>query len=149
VGLQPEPHRQILGELCFSWYALAEGESKYRRLPVAMTLGPDLARPLHAVWEVIETHAAALDRLCVQQTRVTFEVVDGNEGKALVANLPLAEKGTSIRLMMEKSEVHYFVQQHGALSAVDPDEEAVDRAVYLIFAELARRKGGTRERARS
>jgi hypothetical protein len=46
---QPRPHVQCLGELCLSWYTLRHGDSNYRPLPVELTLGPDLARPLHSV----------------------------------------------------------------------------------------------------
>lgn len=149
VGRQPEPYRQLLGELCFSWYALCKGDKRYRRLPVEMTLGPDLARPLHAVWDIIETHAGELDRLCRQQAGMSFEVVDGSEGKALAANVPLAEKGSGLRLILEGSDVQYFVHQDGALHAVDPEEQAVDRAVYLILAELAGNMLAVHEPARS
>ncbi len=61
VAEQPEPHRQMLGDLCFSWYALAQGDKRYRKLDLEVTLGPDLAKTLHPVWEVIEAHAEALD----------------------------------------------------------------------------------------
>jgi hypothetical protein len=106
-------------------------------LPLAVTLGPDLAKPLHAVWDVIETHAEALDCLCRQQAELTFEMVAGTGGPALAVQLPLAEKGDFLRLVMEHDEVRYFIQHDGMLSSVDPEEGTVDRAVYLILAELA------------
>ena len=59
----PNPHQQYFGNLCFSWYALSQGDRQYRRLPVQVTLGCDLARPLLAVWDILETHAKALNRL--------------------------------------------------------------------------------------
>src|SRR5207244_3346903 len=46
---QPRPHVQCLGALRFSWYALRHGETTYRALPVGLTIGPDLARPLHDI----------------------------------------------------------------------------------------------------
>src|SRR5262245_57465493 len=57
LALQPRPHVQCMGELSLSWYSLRHGERAYRPLPVGLTLGPDLARPLHTVWSVIERHA--------------------------------------------------------------------------------------------
>src|SRR5215469_15263122 len=77
IATQPRPHVQCLGELCLTWFALSEGDRKYRPLPVRMTLGPDFARPLHAVWETIERHAEPLDRLCRQQAGVSMEVMKG------------------------------------------------------------------------
>src|SRR5206468_12639274 len=49
VARQPRSHVQCLGELSLSWYSLGSGDRRYRTMPVALTLGPDLARPLHAV----------------------------------------------------------------------------------------------------
>jgi proteasome lid subunit RPN8/RPN11 len=139
VAQQPEEHRQVLDELCFSWYALGEGDKRYRKLPMEVTLGPDLAKPLHAVWDVIETHADGLDRLFRQQAAVTFSVVAGSGGPALAAELPLAEKGSHVRIIMERDDVRYVVQCQDMQSAVDPEAETVDRAVYLVLAELASR----------
>jgi hypothetical protein len=140
VAQQPEEHRQVLDELGFSWYALGEGDKRYRKLPMEVTLGPDLAKPLHPVWDVIETHAEALDRLCRQQAAVTFGIENGSGGPALAAQLPLAEKGSHVRIVLERDEVRYLVQHEGMLSAVDPEAESVDKAVYLILAELAGRR---------
>src|SRR6185437_767742 len=47
---QPRPHVQCLDGLRFSWYSLRRGEAAYRPLPVELTIGPYLARPLHAIW---------------------------------------------------------------------------------------------------
>jgi proteasome lid subunit RPN8/RPN11 len=138
VAQQPEQNRQVLGELCFSWYALGQGDDRYRKLPLEVTLGPDLAKPLHAVWDVIETHAEALDRLCCQQASVRFEITTTSDGqRALVVQLPLADKGDFLQAVLARDDVCYFIQRDGMLSAVDPSEETVDRAVYLILAELA------------
>src|SRR5439155_1493296 len=82
VAHQPKPNMQCLDKLRLSWYALQGGAKNYRPLPVALTIGPDLARPLHAVWSVIESHADRLDRLCRQQSGITFEVVAGEQGPA-------------------------------------------------------------------
>src|SRR5206468_3580214 len=51
---QPRPHVQTMGELRLSWYSLRAGAAAYRPVPVSLTIGPDLARPLHSVWTVIE-----------------------------------------------------------------------------------------------
>jgi proteasome lid subunit RPN8/RPN11 len=137
VAERPESHRQLLDELCFSWYALGQGDKRYRKLPLEVTLGPDLAKPLHAAWDVIETHAEALDCLCRQQAHVAFAMTEGDDGPTLAAQLPLAEKDSFLRIVLERAEVRYFMHKEGMVSAVDPEEEKVDRAVYLILAELA------------
>src|SRR5437868_2703830 len=72
VAWQPQPHRQCLGDLCLSWYALGKDDRAYRPLPVEVTLGPDLAKPLRPVWEQVEDHAERLDRLALQQAKVRF-----------------------------------------------------------------------------
>jgi len=137
VAHQPRPHVQCLGELSISWYALGAGDRRYRPLNVGLTLGPDLARPLHPVWTTIEAHAEQLDRLYRQQAGVTFQVVSGLYGPALTVNLALAEPGSSLRLVLERKEVRYYLVRGDELLVVDPKETQVDRGVYLLLAELA------------
>jgi hypothetical protein len=79
-----------------------------------------------------------LDRLCRQQARVTFEVVDGKLGPALAVRIPLAEPGYAIRVMVEEKEVRYFlIRNNGEPVQADPHDPRIDRAVYLLLAELA------------
>jgi proteasome lid subunit RPN8/RPN11 len=130
---QPRPHVQYLGDLCLTWYALAEGDRKYRPLPVHMTLGPDLARPLHAVWQTIECHAEPLDRLCRQQAGVAMEVMK----EALAVQLPLAQPYSKLRLVLEKEKARYILVRGQDLIEVNPNACQVDQGVYLILAELA------------
>jgi hypothetical protein len=137
---QPRPHVQCLGELRFSWYALRHGEPAYRPLPVELTIGPDLARGLHTVWEIIEAHADRLERLYCQQAGMRFEVVtDGVEGPGLVLTMPLAGNGESVRVILRRKSVHYFLQRDGEILEVDHRDDYVDRGVYLLLAELAAR----------
>lgn len=134
---QPKPHWQCLGDMCLSWYALAAGAPAYRALPYALTLGPDLARPLHAVWSEIEAHADELDRLYRQQAGVTFEVTAGRHGPALAVHVPLAEPGGAVRVLVEGKEVFYYLQRGGEVLAADFHDDRLDRGVYLMLAELA------------
>jgi proteasome lid subunit RPN8/RPN11 len=136
---QPRPNVQCWGELRFSWYALGAGDSAYRPLPVGLTMGPDLARPLHPLWAVLEEHAERIDRLCRQQAGLTFEVADDEWGPALVLTVPLAEKGDAVRVLVREKEIRYFVLRGGDAFAVDPADERIDRGVYLLLAELATR----------
>src|SRR5207244_4914012 len=137
VARQPKPNMQCLNKLRLSWYALQEGAKHYRPLPVALTLGPDLARPLHSVWSLIESHADRLDRLCRQQAGVRFDVVGRQEGPALAVTVPLAEVGHALRVLLHGKEVQYFWLRDGEPVLVDPKEARIDRAVYLLLAELA------------
>jgi len=137
VGRHPRPHMQCWGKLCLSWYALGAGDPNYRPLPVELTLGPDLARPLHKIWPTIETHAERLDRLARQQTGVAFDVVSGDNGPTLVVTVPLAEPGDVIRVLLDDKEVSYLLERGGEVLAADPRETRVDQGVYLLLAELA------------
>jgi len=137
IAQKPKPHVQALGELCLSWYALRKGDRRYRPLPVELTLGPDLARPLHLIWAAIEAHAEPLERLYRQQAQVTFDVVHGREGQALGVNIKLAEPGVLLRVLLDEKEVRYYLARGDSLVQVNPQESQVDRGVYLLLAELA------------
>lgn len=137
IAQQPYDHLWCLGELCLSWYALGDGDRNYRPLPMRLTQGPDYARPLHAIWLTIEHYAEQLDRLCRQQAGVTFAVVDSPEGPALGVDVKLADPGELLRVVLSRKEARYFLLRGDDLLTVDPDEDRVDRGVYLLLAELA------------
>jgi len=136
IAHQPEAHRQILGELGFSWYVLGQGDKRYRKLPVTVTIGPDLARPLHPLWTVIEEFAAPLERLCRQQAMVRFATTSAPKNH-LIAEVPLAEPGSSLRIVLAPGEKRFFVAHNEELFGVEAESALLDRAVYLILAELA------------
>jgi len=137
VGIQPKPHVQLMGNLCLCWYTLRKGARRYRPIPVELTLGPDLAQPLHSIWPIVEAHADRLDRLSRQQSGVAFDVIDHRGGKSLAATIKLAEPGTSLRVILEKKEVAYYLVCGDDLMAIDCPEPRVDRGVYLLLADLA------------
>lgn len=134
---QPRPNVQSLGDLCFCWYALKQGATDYRPLPYRMTLGPDLARPLHAVWPTIEHRAEQLERIYRQQAGTSFAVIQGTNGPALSMTIPLAEPKESVRVLLEGKAVRYYLTRAGDLFEADSDLDRVDRGVYLLLAELA------------
>jgi hypothetical protein len=136
---QPRPNVQCMGELRFSWYALRHDELDYRPLPVEMTIGPDLARPLHPLWSVLEEHAERIERLYKQQASLRFDVTSDEWGPGLVLTLPLAESGDAVRVLVRQKEVRYYVVRGGEVFAVQHSDEFVDRGVYLLLAELASR----------
>jgi hypothetical protein len=134
---QPKPNVQCLGKLRLSWYALGSGDRGYRALPVTITLGPDLARSLHPLWSVVDRHADALDRLCRQQVGVTFQVSETGKEPVLIVQVPLAESGDYIKLLLAESGEQLFVARGGEVSKASVEEVRMDRAVYLLLAELA------------
>jgi len=135
-ALQPRPNVHCLGELRFSWYALRQGAPAYTPLPVSLTIGPDLARPLHAAWPTLEEHAERIERLYQQQARLQVEVVAGRPAGLLLV-LPLAGDGQALRVLLSGQEVRYFLQHKGEWLEADHRDELVDRGVYRLLAELA------------
>jgi proteasome lid subunit RPN8/RPN11 len=134
---QPRPNVQCLGELCLSWYVLRNGDPAYRTVPVGLTLGPDLARPLHSVWLTIEAHAERLERLFRQQAGITFDVASEGQRRWLVMHLPLAGPYQALRVLLQEKQVRYFLVRDDELLEVECGEERVDRGVYLLLADLA------------
>jgi proteasome lid subunit RPN8/RPN11 len=134
VETSPRPNVRCLGKLCYSWYGLRAGDAQYVPLPVELRMGPDLARPLHPVWETITVHARRLNRLFRQQAKLEFDVV---EGPALRVTLPLAEPGGSIRVLLKGKQIRYFLERDGDLLAAEGCTDCVDQGVYLMLAELA------------
>jgi proteasome lid subunit RPN8/RPN11 len=134
---RPRPHVQCMGELLLSWYALRHGDRSYRPLPVELTLGPDLARPLHGIWSVVERYADQLERVYRQQAGVTFHFVGAAPVKGLLLDIPLADPEQSLRVLLQEEEVRYYWIRGKELLGVDCSEERVDRGIYLLLAELA------------
>ncbi|MFL5243636.1 MAG: Mov34/MPN/PAD-1 family protein [Gemmataceae bacterium] len=135
---QPRPNVQCLGELRLSWYSLQFGATGYRTVPLDLTIGPDLARPLHQVWPTIERHAQRLDRLASQQANALFEIVNEGAGLGLAMRIPLSEPYECLRVILREQEVQYLVEREGQVMAAQQDEERIDRGVYLLLAELAK-----------
>ncbi len=135
-GQQPRPNVQCLGELRFSWYSMRQGTSVYRPLTVGLTLGPDLARRMHANWPTLEEHAERIERLFQQQARMRVEVLD-ERPPGLLLVLPLAGQDNSLRVVIREQSVRYLVERQGELLEVDHQDDLVDRGVYRLLAELA------------
>lgn len=135
----PKPHVQCLGGLRFSWYTLRHGDANYRPIPVEVTIGPDLARPLHPLWPALEAHADRVDRLCRQQQGLRFEVLSDPPGPTLALTVPLARAGEAVRVLVRNKDVRYYVVQGADVFEVDHRDDCIDRGVYLLLAELAAR----------
>jgi proteasome lid subunit RPN8/RPN11 len=136
---QPRPHVHCMGGLRFSWYALGADEGGYRPLPAELTIGPDLARPLHPLWPALEAHAERVERLYRQLAGVRFGVIDDDWGPALVLTVPLAAAGEAVRVVVRGKGVRYYVVRGEEAFEVQHRDEFVDRGVFLLLAELAAR----------
>jgi len=137
LEMTPRPNVRCLGKLCYSWYGLRAGDGQYFPLAVELRIGPDLARPLHPVWETIAVHARRLNRLFGQQAKVTFDVVEDKAGPFLVMTVPLAEPDNAIRVLLQGKQASYFLQRTDHLIEADGPKDRVDEGVYLLLAEQA------------
>lgn len=134
---QPSPHRQARGPLTFSWYALRHGERRYRTIPVSITLGDDIAAPLQRCWESVEQHAIPLERLFRQQVGFTMEELELDGKNVLSARLPLVEPDRSLRIVIDRDDVRWYLEEDDRLTAIRPDPGPLDRNAYAILAKLA------------
>ena len=137
-GEKSSEHRMCRGELCFSWCALATGETRYRMLPFQVTPGADLAEELHSVWDLIESHARCLNRLFRQLAKIRCDVTQEELAPLLAIHIALPEPKHSLRLLLSDTAARYYWEREGELIAIDPHEPQVDRAVFLILAEVAK-----------
>jgi len=133
---------QCLAGLRFSWYSLARDDADYRPLPLELTIGPDLARPLHPLWPTLEAHAERLNRLYEQLKGVRFEVTSDERGLGLMLTLPLAAGGEAVRVLVRQKEVRYFVLRDGEPVPGEVNDDCIDRGVFLLLADLAGRDYG-------
>ena len=63
----------------------------------------------------------------------------GEKGKALAVNFPMAEPKQRLRVLLEGTQVRYYLERGNELLQADCGEQRVDRGVYLLLAELAMR----------
>ncbi len=122
----------------FDWFSLASGDSNYVKVPIRWTLGEDLARPLHVVWDAMETHAGEIEKVLAQQSKATCGITQGAAGHQLTLSIPLAGSAGKIIVFIFKDKVQYFFEKNEQLFAVDIQEDKVDRGVYLVLAELSK-----------
>ena len=134
VAIHSQPQTLQYADLRFDWYTLADGEKKYRPVPVELTIGPDLAKPLRKIWTDIENHAVAIDRLARQLMNVQFEV-----GESLNILVGVAASG-QLRACIEGKSVRFFYEVGEDAFQIDlPAGTRPDQGIYLILAELAAR----------
>jgi proteasome lid subunit RPN8/RPN11 len=138
-AFQPRTNVHCMGGLRFSWYVLGAEDAGYRPLPAELTIGPDLARPLHPLWPTLEAHAERIDRLFRQLAGVRFEVINDDWGPALVLTVPLATAGEAVRVVVRRKEVRYYLARGEEVFEVQHRDDYVDRGVFLLLAELAAR----------
>jgi hypothetical protein len=111
---------------------------QYRPVTVETQSGVDMALGLRHAWHVIEAHATPLLRVCRQLAQVQIDVVEENLQWMLSVRIPLPLPRQQLRLLLGETQARYYWECDGKLTAVNPNEPSMDRAVYLILAELAR-----------
>ncbi|MCX7699899.1 MAG: Mov34/MPN/PAD-1 family protein [Gemmataceae bacterium] len=129
---QPRSNMLTRGSLCFSWYSLCEGDRNYRRVPLTVVDGPDLAAPLRPAWEVLEDHASRIERLAFQQARLRFDILP----RGLALTVPLVE-GPALQALMTKEGVRYLLTHGGEAWSAECREPRVDCGVYQLLANWA------------
>ena len=130
------------GRVADSWYALDEGDRQYRPAAVQLTLGPDLALPLHEYLDDDRGFAEPLERLVPPASR--HDVFRGGcrpaADRLWRSTIETGRTGTALRIVLEGKKAAYYWQRGHELLAVDPPAEPTGpRSVYLVLAEL----GGT------
>lgn len=142
LATQPKPNVLCYGPLRFDWYTLAAADANYQRVPVALTLGPDLAISLRSVWETIETHAARLERLAERFRKVRFDIGVSNTGPAVSMTMDLDGNGERARIVLQGKTVRFFHEpSNGPPIPFDlPVGTNPDHGIYLLLAELAARR---------
>jgi len=140
VGGHPREHILTFEDLRFDWYTLAGDDKRYRPVPLELTLGPDLAMPLRAVWPIVETHAARLDRLARLIAKVRFEISENAGVPVLVVTVLLGEPGHQVRVLLERKTVRYVYEAGDAAFQADlPAGTAPDQGLFLLLAEVVAR----------
>jgi len=108
------------------------------RCPWHMVRGSDLARPFNDVWNVLETYALPLNRLYRQLAKIHCKRTEMESEVFLAVAITLPNPNQQLRLLLNEADVRYYWDEGNELIAIDPHETQVDRAVYLILAELAK-----------
>jgi hypothetical protein len=91
------------------------------------------------LWVALEAHAERIERLCLQQVGVRFEIVDDEWGRGLSLLLPLSQRDHAVRVLVRPKEVRYYAILAGDVFEIENPDPSLDRAVYLLLAELAGR----------
>ena len=140
VAEQPKPHVQTLLGLRFTWYALARGDERYRLLPVQLTLGPDLAAPLHHVWEIIEEHAVRLERICQQLAKVRFAIPEAEE-PTLEASVAI-ESGRRLGVRLTAKAARYGEVIDDDWKPLAEHDPQPDHGLFALLAEWSGKEPG-------
>lgn len=127
-----------MNNMRFDWFSLANGDANYVKVPIRWTLGEDLAKPLHVVWDAMEMHAAEIEKVLIQQSKASCSITKTDCGHRLTLSVPLAGIAGKILVFIFKDKVQYFFEKNEQLFAVDIQEDKVDRGIYLVLAELSK-----------
>jgi proteasome lid subunit RPN8/RPN11 len=133
----PRDNIHALGDLCMTWYSLRAEGRNYRTIPVQLVDGPDLAAPLRSVWPILEEHGDRLERLAQQIAKVSFEVIPHEQNSSLAIAVVLPDAERSLRAVLGKKEISYFLVCEEAVLAADLRDDFIDRGIYRLLADVA------------
>ena len=71
-------------------------------------------------------------------------VIEMDGEPALSVTIPLAERKQQLHLLLSSSEARYYLMMDKEAIAIDRFESQVDRAVYLVLADLAKEQTNSR-----
>lgn len=139
VAQQPAPNVLQYQQAAFNWYTLAQDDRRYQRVPVQVTIGPDLAAPLRSIWATIEEHAGPLEQLAQQLRNVRFEIGTVSGVPTLSVRIGLGNGRSAVRVLLEGKSTRFFREQEdGSTTPFDlPIATRPNHGVYLLLAELA------------
>ena len=142
IAEQPAENVQQYAGLQFNWYALAEDDARYRRLPVELTIGPDLGLLARQVWQEVERYATRLEQLSRRFAQVKFQIGWIGERPALSLDIGLGNGCEAIQVVMQGDQTRWLgISPDGATTLFElPPGTAPDQGVYMILAELASRE---------
>lgn len=141
VAGQPADHVLAFAGLRFDCYGLADGDVRYRKLPVRIAIGPDLAASLRSVWDAIEARADRLESLAVRFRNFRFEVGLADGVPALSLAIGLGPPGESVRVLLVGKSARFFHETADGPVPFDlPAGTSPDHGVYLLLADLAARR---------
>ncbi|WP_020468534.1 Mov34/MPN/PAD-1 family protein [Zavarzinella formosa] len=135
---QPEPHVLGLGVLRQTWYVLGSKDRNYRKLPVEVEKGPDLAEPLRKVWAELEAVADRLNPLTELLPKTRLEVAMGRQAPMIGLTIRHPQGETALHVQIEGTERRYYLLEktNGGTSLIPLAPEKPDDRIDLNILSL-------------
>ncbi len=137
----PEPHVLGVGTLRHTWYVLGSKDRNYRKIPVEVADGPDVAEPLRKVWAELEAVAGRLNPLADLLPKMRFDVAMGRQAPMLCLTIRHPRRETAVQVHIEGPDRRYFLADGttgGTNLAPLAPEQPGDRIDLNILSMLGR-----------